>query len=153
MLQKQIASLTLALLFTLATFSFAVADSVNNATVAAGGYDVVSYHKKSGPVPGTGWHTTEHDGVVYLFASKGNKKDFDKNPGKYIPAYGGYCAYGVAVGKKFHVDPLSYHVKDGVLYLNLDNKIQKKWLKDVDGYVTKADKNWTSIKDVPASEL
>ena len=152
MLQKQLIS-GLVVLFTLITFQVAVAGSINNATVAAGGYDVVSYHQKSGPVQGTGWHTAEHDGVTYLFTSKGNKKKFVADPDKYAPAYGGYCAYGVSVGKKFYIDPLSWHIQDGKLYLNLDKKIQKKWLKDVDGYISKADKNWGEIKDVPASKL
>jgi len=141
------------LLAVVLSYQVALAGDSNKATVAAGGYDVVSYHSKQGPVPGTGWHTAEHDGVVYLFASKKNKNTFLKNPAQYIPAYGGYCAYGVAVGKKFYIDPLSWHIKDGILYLNLDQKIQKKWLKDVPGYIEKADENWKKIKDTPVNEL
>jgi len=58
---------------------------------------------------------------------------FEANPEKYIPAYGGYCAYGVAVGNKFIADPELWMIEDGKLYLNLDTDIQKKWLKDIPG--------------------
>jgi hypothetical protein len=78
---------------------------------------------------------------------------FEAKPEKYMPAYGGYCAYGVAVGKKFVVDPEAWKIVDGNLYLNLDRDIQKKWLKDVPGYIKKAEANWPKIKDKPASDL
>lgn len=130
-----------------------LAKGVDKATVAASGYDVVSYFKNSGPVPGTGYHVSEHDGVTYLFANKDNKKTFDKNPENFIPAYGGFCAYGVAVGKKFYSSPLAWHIDNDRLYLNLDKEIQNKWLKDVPGYIEKGDKNWKEISDKSAGEL
>lgn len=131
----------------------AMAGDIDKAFVAVSGYDVVSYHTKSGPTPGSGWHVSEYDGAAYIFASKENKKTFDKNPEKYVPAYGGYCAYGVAIGKKFFVDPLAWHIEDGKLYLNLDDEIQAKWLKDVPGYIKEADTNWLEIADKLPSEL
>lgn len=71
--------------------------------------------------------------MIYVFANKKNRKMFEANPEKYIPAYGGYCAYGVAVGNKFIADPELWMIEDGKLYLNLDTDIQKKWLKDIPG--------------------
>jgi hypothetical protein len=47
------------------------------------------------------------------------------NPEKYVPAYGGYCAFGISVGKKFIGDPEVWRIVDGRLYLNLDTGIQK----------------------------
>lgn len=129
------------------------AKNVDKAAVAASGYDVVSYHTQTGPTPGSGWHVSEYDGATYLFANKKNKKAFDKDPDKYVPAYGGYCAYGVAVGKKFYSDPLAWHIENGKLYLNLDDKIQAKWLKDVSGYINKAETNWKTIADKSPDEL
>lgn len=132
--------------------SLAQAD-VAHSTVGAQGYDLVSYQQDSGPTKGNGNHLSNHDGVNYLFANKSNKKAFDKNPEKYLPAYGGWCAYGVSVGKKFVADPTVWKVVDGKLYLNLDKKIQKIWNKDISGNITKADVKWTTIEAKDPSDL
>jgi len=91
--------------------------------------------------------------VIYVFANKKNRKMFEANPEKYIPAYGGYCAYGVAVGNKFIADPELWMIEDGKLYLNLDTDIQKKWLKDIAGYIDKANSNWMKIRNKTPFEL
>lgn len=135
------------------TSQTALAENTEQATVAVSGYDVVSYHSEQGPLRGNGYFVTKHDGGTYLFANKQNKERFDSNPEKYVPAYGGYCAYGVSVDKKFYSDPQVWRIVDGKLYLNLDVKIQKTWLKDVPGSIKKADANWPRIKDKTPSEL
>lgn len=117
------------------------------ATAGAGGYDLVSYFTESKPVRGSGRYNVEYQGVTYLFSSEANKAAFEKDPAKYLPAYGGYCAYGVAKGKKFWADPTVWEIVDGTLYLNLDKSIQQEWDKDKPGYITQADSNWGSIKD------
>ena len=87
-----------------------------------------------------------HDGVTCL-ANAEHKKLFETTPNKYLPAYGGYCAYGLGVGKKFVADPEVWRIVNGILYLNLDKGIQEKWEKDVPGYIKKGDANWATIKD------
>jgi YHS domain-containing protein len=123
------------------------------ATVGAGGYDLVSYFTESGPVRGNGRYTVDYNGVTYLFSSEANKDAFEKDPLKYLPAYGGYCAYGVAIGKKFWGDPAVWEIVGGTLYLNLDKSIQQEWDKDKAGYITKADSNWGAIKDKSPGDL
>jgi hypothetical protein len=91
--------------------------------------------------------------VNYLFSSKGNAKKFRANKAKYLPAYGGYCAYGASVGKKFIGDPTVWEVVNGKLYVNLDNGIKTLWVKDIPGNIKKADKRWVDIKDVAAEDL
>ena len=118
-----------------------------------GGYDLVSYHVNKRPIRGNGHFVVVHDGVNYLFANEANKAAFERNPQKYLPAYGGYCAFGVSVGKKFVGDPEVWRVVDGRLYLNLDVNVQDQWLKDVPGRIKSADANWTKIKDKDPSEL
>ncbi len=141
----------------LALFMFfsaqAMAADVTHMTPGVGGYDLVSYHNSKRPLRGNGHFVSEHDGVTYLFANEANKKTFDANPGKYIPAYGGYCAFGVSVGKKFHGDPEVWRVVDGRLYLNLDAQIQDMWLKDVPGSIKTADAKWPKIINKAPSEL
>lgn len=112
---------------------------------AVGGYDLVSYHQETGPVRGSGYHTAQYEGITYLFANKKNKATFEADPDKYLPAYNGFCAFGVSVGKKFNADPTVYKIVDGRLYLNLDKDIQKKWSKDIPGNIATADENWKSM--------
>lgn len=117
------------------------------------GYDLVSYHKGENPVRGDGKNVVVLDGTTYLFASEENKKAFERDPERYLPAYGGYCAFGVAINKKFVGDPEVWKIVDGTLYLNLDKNIQSNWNQDIQGNITKADWNWTGIKDKSPDEL
>ena len=117
------------------------------------GYDLVSYHTDGKAMRGNGHNVAVHNGVSYQFATADNKAAFEANPAKYLPAYGGFCAFGVAVGKKFNGDPEVWKLVDSKLYLNLDTKIQSKWNEDVSGNISKADENWTEIKNKKASEL
>ena len=91
--------------------------------------------------------------VATAFASDEHKTLFKKSPEKYLPAYGGYCAYGVAIGKKFVADPEVWKIVGDKLYLNLDKGIQQKWEKDIPGHILKAEKNWVEIRDKNASSL
>ena len=126
---------------------------VTHSTPGLNGYDPVAYFTDGKPMKGSGYHVAEYQGVTYAFASSGHKDLFDANPEKYVPAYGGYCAYGVAVGKKFVSDPEAWKIVEGTLYLNLDKNIQSKWAKDIPGYIKKADSNWQSIQDKAPSDL
>ena len=121
--------------------------------VAIGGYDLVSYHQNSGPIAGNGHNLANYEGNIYAFANANNKSKFQANPAKYLPAFGGFCAYGASLGKKFYGDPTVYTVVDGTLYLNLDKKVQSIWNKDRSGNITEANKLWASIKYVPAAQL
>ncbi len=131
----------------------ALAASVEHSTTAVGGYDVVSYWTGEKPVRGNGNHLVVHEGVTYLFQSEEHRKTFEKNPQRYVPAFGGYCAFGVSVGKKFVGDPDVWRVVDGRLYLNLDTKIQEEWVKDVPGNIRKANVRWTEIRDKDPASL
>lgn len=122
-------------------------------SVAVNGYDLVSYFTASGPVRGSGLHTVEFAGDVYLFANEENQAKFQQNPAKYLPQYGGFCAYGVAIGKKFSVDPLVYEIINGKLYFNLNNEIKAKWSQEKGKYIQDADRNWKQIRDKNPSEL
>ncbi len=126
---------------------------VTHSTPGISGYDPVAYFTEGKPMKGSGYHVADYQGVTYAFASKDHKQLFEDNPEKYVPAYGGYCAYGVAVGKKFVSDPEAWKVVNGTLYLNLDKDIQSKWLKDIPGYIKKSEANWKGIKDKAPSDL
>jgi YHS domain-containing protein len=124
-----------------------------HSTPGLSGYDPVAYHTEGMPVKGSGYHVAEHEGVTYLFANKKNRKRFEADPQKYLPAYGGFCAYGVSLGKKFASDPEVWRIENGKLFLNLDNDIQRKWEKDLFGHIRKADANWPEIEEKAPAEL
>lgn len=134
------------------TATVQAADYVNSAP-AVQGYDVVSYQTEKRPVRGNGHFTATHDGATYIFSSKENMETFNANPSRYAPAYGGYCAYGASVGKKFIGDPEVWRVVNKRLYLNLDANIQDEWFKDVPGRIKTANAKWIEIKDKDPASL
>lgn len=131
----------------------ATAGQYTHSAPAAHGYDVVSYQTGKRPVRGNGHFASVYKGAAYLFSSQVNLETFEGNPEKYVPAYGGYCAFGVSVGKKFAGDPHVWRVVDGRLYLNLDADIQDQWLKDVPGRIKKADAKWKNIRNTSPASL
>ena len=90
--------------------------------VALEGYCPVAYFAVDKAVRGQPEYATTHDGVTYWFVSADAKKAFDANPEKYLPAYGGWCAFGMSVEDKFPVDPTNFKIVDGRLMLFLKNK-------------------------------
>lgn len=147
----------LALLFCLAQFAHAEAEMLlDKSGVALSGYDPVSYFKSDKPVKGMAANQLKQDGATYLFSSDANKQEFMKNPTKYMPQFGGWCAYAVADSKsKVEVDPESFVIQDGKLllfYNGLWGNTRKKWLntsgKDPKAYLQQAEANWPAIKSV-----
>lgn len=116
--------------------------------LGAGGYDLVSFFKGA-PAAGAAEFSSEVEGVKYQFASAEHKAEFDAEPAKFLPQYGGYCAYGAARGKKFGIDPATGQVINGKLYFNLDQKVQAEFDKDRAGEIAKADAAWEGIKNNP----
>ena len=133
--------------------STALAADYQHSAPAVQGYDVVSYQLSKRPLRGNGNFVATHDGATYLFATEEDRDTFNKSPDKYTPAYNGYCAFGVGVGKKFIGDPEVWRVVDGKLYLNLDASIQDLWLKDVPGQIKTANTEWKRIADKDPSSL
>ena len=64
--------------------------------VANGGYDVVNYFKTNTAAKGSADYTVEHDGAVYQFKDASNQEAFKNSPEKYLPEFGGYCAFAVS---------------------------------------------------------
>ena len=85
-----------------------------SSNVAVLDYDVVSYFSGT-PTKGREYMKSEVLGVVYYFSSEQNKTFFDKNPKRYIPKYGGWCAYAMAKGEQVEVNPEAYLIKNDSL--------------------------------------
>ena len=125
----------------------AISINVDASGLALKGHDPVAYFTASRPTPGLAQFTAQHQGATYRFASAANRDAFSVNPAKYAPAYGGFCAMGIALEKKLDVDPQAWRVVDGRLYLNVSKDVQKRWMDDVPGNLATAEKNWPRLKD------
>ena len=113
--------------------------------VILGGYDAVAYFKQHKAVKGNPAIKSSYGGAVYLFSSEANKADFDKNPAKYAPQYGGFCADGMAAGKQNRGDPTLFTIHKGKLYLCSDPAAFKAFRSDPDSDIFKADDNWRHL--------
>ncbi|MBN8826875.1 MULTISPECIES: YHS domain-containing (seleno)protein [unclassified Spirosoma] len=121
--------------------------------LAIQGYDPVAYFTQNKAVKGTAANLFTYKNVTYRFASAANLKTFQSNPDKYEPQYGGWCAYAMgATGEKVEIDPETYKILDGKLYLfyhSFINNTLPKWNKDEANLHRKADANWGKL--VPAT--
>ena len=111
----------------------------------AGGYDVVAYFTDSKPVKGSKKIRTEYKNAKWYFSTAENLELFKENPDKYVPQYGGYCAWAVAGGYLYSGDPLQWSVHNDKLYLNYDADVKKKWLVDKERFIVEGDQNWPDI--------
>ena len=120
---------------------------VEGENIAVGGYDTVSYFQGNGvPVKGDARFSVEYDGAEWHFASQANADKFKADPDAYAPQYGGHCAWALgANGRLAPGDPKVYKIVDGKLYLNFNKRVQNMWLKDIAGFITKANLAWTDI--------
>lgn len=143
------------LLFALGGPSFAASDAANVDAkgIAIHGYDPVGYFTAGNAIMGKPEFTARHFGVTYMFSSIENLKTFTRNPEKYTPSYGGWCAYGVRVGRKFDIDPNSFQIVNGRLFLQLNLGTQKIWNADLEKNIEIADRLWPKIQAIPADVL
>lgn len=123
--------------------------SLSHSLVALQGYDPVAYFTEKQAKQGSGNHTYRYQDVAYIFASRDNLNTFKENPEKYLPQYGGFCAFAIAQRKRVVADPNAWKIVDDKLYLNLNKKVQKIWEKKIEEYIESADANWPSLKEKP----
>jgi YHS domain-containing protein len=111
------------------------------------GYDVVSYFTQNKHAAGKPEFRSVHEGITFQFATAEHKALFDKEPTKYLPQYGGYCADGVLYGIPWGGDADTWIMKDGKLYIFGGQSSKDAWELNLhDNYAT-ADKMWnTEIK-------
>jgi YHS domain-containing protein len=113
--------------------------------VAVSGYDPVAYFTDGRPVRGSEQFRATHAGYEYRFASAEHLAAFRANPARYMPQYGGYCAWAVSQGYTASADPTNWRIVDGKLYLNYNDEIQRRWETDIAGYISSANRNWPSV--------
>jgi YHS domain-containing protein len=110
------------------------------------GYDAVAYFKQGKPLKGNPEIASTYQGVTYLFASAANRAEFDKDPAKYVPRYGGFCAYGVANGVITGIEGAeAFTVYMGKLYLGGNQDALKSFKTDIDENIRNADAYWRQL--------
>ena len=148
--------LSVAILFTSLAFIGCKTNGLynyNKANLAVEGYDVLSYFQGT-PLKGKAAFSTNYKGGLYYFVNKENLAQFNLDPERYIPAYGGWCAYAIGnSAKKVSINPKTFKIKDDKLllfYNKLGINTLKKWNKQEAELSKKADKNWSEIIKLPA---
>lgn len=123
--------------------------NLEKGSVAIRGYDPVAYFKQNKAVEGSKEFAVIFQGVTYYFSSVEDKEEFKKDPVKYEPEYGGWCAYAMGSrGSKVEVDPETFKIVNGKLYLFYNkylNNTLKTWNQDEANLKLKADANWQKI--------
>lgn len=123
--------------------------NLDKASKALQGYDAVSYFKENKAVRGKKEFTLKHNGAIYWFENEQNRELFREDPSKFSIEYGGWCAYAMGVnGEKVKVDPETFKVIDGKLYLFYNfyfTNTLTKWNEDEASLKKRADVNWKDL--------
>ena len=119
--------------------------------IAIDGHDPVAYFTERAAVKGSPEYAHEWNGAKWLFSSSEHRDLFAANPDRYVPQYGGYCAYGVASGyisKKVGYED-AWTIHNGKLYMFPDRRAQTAWFRTGgQGNIRYADQNWPKLKAV-----
>jgi YHS domain-containing protein len=120
--------------------------NVDSQGVILKGYDVVAFFKERKGVKGSSELSATYQGATYLFTSAANKAEFEKDPARYVPQYGAFCAYGVTLGVLADPEvPDAFLVYKGKLYVCGNQGALKDFKKDIDSNVDKANVNWRQL--------
>ncbi len=132
-----------------------VSNGITTAGVPLGlhGVDAVALTTIHDVAEGTARHTVVVNDVAYYFASAETASRFESAPEKYLPQYGGFCAYAVALGRKFDGDPRYADIVDGKLYLFVNEDIYAKYKQDARNILRKAEQTWPSIEHTAVEDL
>jgi hypothetical protein len=114
-----------------------------------GGHDPVAYFLETRAVAGRMDLEVVHEGITFRFASESNRAAFLAAPVRYLPQYGGYCAYGMARGYKAVIDPAAFTVAGGKLYLNYNRAIAAAWQANRAREIARADRHWPTVMHSP----
>lgn len=117
--------------------------------VAIRGYDPVAYFVDKEPKPGNEEYQHIWNGATWQFSSAENRDAFVADPEAYAPQYGGFCAWAIAAkGKLYSTQPSNWKIVENKLYLNYSDGVQRKWEKDIPGFIVEGDKRWPQISGI-----
>ena len=106
------------------------------------GYDPVAYFTHHQAVKGNPAIQTRFGGAIYYFVSVADKVAFSKNPSRYVPQYGGFCAYHLSKGELKDSDPTAFVIYKGKLYVCAAADSAKEFRSNINENIRKADDYW-----------
>jgi hypothetical protein len=115
------------------------------AGLALGGFDPVAHVTLGRPVQGDERFETTWRGARWRFASAEHRDLFLAAPERYAPQYGGHCAWAMARGYLAPGDARHWRIVDGRLFVNYDASVQRRWVRDIPGFIAAADRNWPGV--------
>jgi YHS domain-containing protein len=127
--------------------------TLNGNPLGMHGVDPVSMFDGSAPSQGDAVYTSTHDGVDYYFASVEAQQAFEAEPLKYLPQFGGFCAFGIFVGKKLDGDVRYADIVEGKLYLFVNAAILAKYREDPQAVIAGANEKWPLIVNTSVGAL
>ena len=113
-----------------------------NDRVMMKGADLVAYFTQNKDIQGNPSIKSTFENITFYFASSENKALFDKEPMKYQPQYGGYCANGIVYGIPWGGDADSWRMIEGKIYIFGGQGSRDAFLLDVPKNRGLADKYW-----------
>lgn len=153
-IKRTVLQLATVVAFSISAFAHAGVDTETDVNgVILAGHDAVAYFTQGKPVEGKAKYTAVYNDAIYRFSSAKNRDLFNKNPEKYAPQYGGFCAYGMTFGKKFEIDGKAFEIVDGKLFVNKNPSVYEAWKKDVPTHITEANDSWPEVEHVAADKL
>ena len=113
--------------------------------LAIKGYDVVAYFGAGVSTKGDERFVHRWNDATWQFATAKNRNLFARDPDKYAPQFGGYCAWAISHGYTADVDPEAFRIVDGKLYLIYSKSVELRWEQDIPGNIVRAQTNWPAV--------
>ncbi|MCH9680131.1 MAG: YHS domain protein [Deltaproteobacteria bacterium] len=124
-------------------------DTTTREGVAVGGYDAVAYFADQAAVEGDPALTLEWEGVTWWFGSEDNRDAFEREPERYAPSYGGWCAWSMRWNQVIDSNPEQWRVDGQRLYLFNNADARDSWGRNPERFRRIADDNWAAIEQLP----
>jgi YHS domain-containing protein len=119
--------------------------NVDSNGVILNGYDPVAYFTRHQAVKGNPAIQTRFGVAIYYFVSVADKVAFSKNPSRYVPQYGGFCAFHLSKGILTQSDPADFFIYQGKLYVCSAADAATEFQKNTEENKRKADENWIPL--------
>lgn len=113
--------------------------------IAIKGYDPVAYFTLGKAIKGLPDFSYKWGGTTWQFSVKAHLDSFVVRPEKYVPQYGGYCAFGCSENHLSPTDPEAWTIVNGKLYLNYNLRTRVAWLQDTTTRIKNANMYWPSL--------
>ncbi len=144
---KHVISVMLLIIIAIGCYAQTATSYFTKDGTAIGGYDPVAYFTDSAAIKGDSKFSYTWEGTKWQFKNQANMDAFKKEPVRYAPQYGGYCAFGTCKDHKSPTDPAAFTIVYNKLYLNYNPAVKAMWIKDTKANIEKADSNWVHLKD------